>query len=215
MIQNSNGYITWESRELRYRDMFVKFISDDLFGFLRNQNRAFSFHQIDSPTLIPTESINHNYSQSDYYNLGEKSLRPETTSGSYAYARHLLKTQKHPFPAVIWQVGKSYRREQDQGIQYMRLKEFYQMEFQIIFSENTKNDYYELLIDKVPKIINQFMKVTVVESDRLPSYSLKTMDIEVNGMEVCSMSNRTDFEGYKNAEIAFGLDRLVYQFLTK
>ena len=72
----------------------------------------------------------------------------------------------------------------------------------------------------------------IVESDRLPSYSKRTMDIEVdNGdkwMEVCSISLRTDFD--KKAifqakkkvvekellvlEIAFGLDRLVYNYFA-
>ena len=68
----------------------------------------------------------------------------------------------------------------------------------------------------------------VVISDRLPSYSEITMDIEVhNGyqwMEVCSTSRRKDFpqklvvSGKKGntekdalvLEIAIGLDRLLY-----
>lgn len=67
----------------------------------------------------------------------------------------------------------------------------------------------------------------VVPSDRLPSYSLTTMDAEVdNGdkwMEVCSISKRTDFPAKARfgertvdilvLEIAIGLDRCVYNKL--
>lgn len=74
----------------------------------------------------------------------------------------------------------------------------------------------------------------LVKSDRLPSYSKSTIDVEVQNddgmMEVCSMSLRTDFPGKvqftspKNkvvekellvAEVAIGLDRCVYNFLQR
>lgn len=64
----------------------------------------------------------------------------------------------------------------------------------------------------------------IVLSDRLPDYSLKTIDVEVfNGdkwMEICSVSLRNDFPIQpiiKNKptecyvlEIAIGIDRLIY-----
>jgi glycyl-tRNA synthetase len=70
----------------------------------------------------------------------------------------------------------------------------------------------------------------IIPSDRLPSYSQITSDVEVdNGdkwMEVCSISRRTDFPDKlrfitkkgvieKDAlvlEIAIGLDRCVYNY---
>ena len=67
------------------------------------------------------------------------------------------------------------------------------------------------------------LQTRIVLSDRLPSYSKKTIDIEVfNGdkwMEIASISLRTDFGEItmKNKqsnclvlEIAIGLDRLIY-----
>jgi translation elongation factor EF-1beta len=53
--------------------------------------------------------------------------------------------------------------------------------------------------------------VKVVNSDRLPSYSESTLDIEIDGMEVASISYRNDYvsKKIKALEIAFGLDRLV------
>ena len=64
--------------------------------------------------------------------------------GSYAYAKHLLNTHndtKVRMPLVVWQHGKSFRREQDQPTKFMRLKEFHQLEFQCIYSLTTGADY--------------------------------------------------------------------------
>ena len=73
----------------------------------------------------------------------------------------------------------------------------------------------------------------IVESDRLPDYSLRTMDIEVwnedKWMEICSISKRKDFTkkaiiNYKNKiiekdllvlEIATSSDRCVYNYLKR
>lgn len=143
-------------------------------------------------------------------------LRPETTPSSYVYARHLLDTHsgvKPPF--VVWQTGKSFRREQDQVTKNMRLKEFYQQEFQCVYTTDTKNDYQEAMLEPVRKMIGEMINLPtrLVESDRLPSYSLRTMDVEAwiddipspfsigtgtemgRWMEVCSISKRTDFPG--------------------
>lgn len=171
-------------------------------------------------------------------------LRPETTPSSYVYAQHLLNTHsgiKPPF--VVWQTGKSFRREQDQVVKNMRLKEFYQQEFQCIYTADTMNDYHSAVLEPVRKMIGEMIgrKTRIVESDRLPSYSEITMDVEActesfifdkendKWMEVCSISRRTDFpqkarfETKKGIvekdllvlEVAIGLDRCVYTFENK
>ena len=163
-------------------------------------------------------------------------LRPETTPGSYVYACHLLNTHsgiKPPF--VIWQTGKSFRREQEQVTKNMRLKEFYQQEFQCIYTAETMNDYHAAVLEPVRKMLGEMINLPtrIVESDRLPTYSEVTMDVEVdNGdkwMEICSISRRTDFpqkakfttkkgvveKELKVLEIAIGLDRCVYNFNQK
>ena len=157
------------------------------------------------------------------FNKGELALRPETTPGSYVYARHLLDTHsgvKPPF--CVWQVGKSFRREQDQVTKNMRLKEFYQQEFQCVYTADTMNDYHAVVLEPVRKMIGEMigLPTRIVESDRLPSYSETTMDVEAwieelpegfmptfaepnrvgnlslgRWMEVCSISRRTDFPG--------------------
>ena len=133
-------------------------------------------------------------------------------------------------PFVVWQVGKSFRREQTQPTKYCRFKEFYQMEFQCIYTTDTANDYHANILEPVRKMIEHVIKkpTRIVESDRLPSYSEITMDIEVDTgerwMEVCSISRRTDFPAKAKfstkkglvkkslyvLEVAIGLDRCVY-----
>lgn len=148
-------------------------------------------------------------------------LRPETTMGSYAYAKHLLNphnTTKIMPPLVVYQHGKSFRREQDQPTKFMRLKEFYQLEFQILYSPSTKNDYSLSLIPTVKQMIDDMIGSCHVEdSDRIPSYAEWTKDVicDKTGMEVCSMSKRTDYENMNIIEVAIGTDRCVYNFNLK
>ena len=156
----------------------------------------------------------------------ELTLRPETTMGSYEYARHILNTHndvKQKLPVVVWQHGKSFRNEQDKVSKNMRLKEFYQLQYQIIYSANTSNDYHTLVVDIVKNILSIHFDVRTILSDRLPDYSEKTTDIEMVdcGMEICSISQRKDFytynpqglkEYHKVVEVAIGTDRLLYNF---
>lgn len=135
--------------------------------------------------------------------------------GSYAYARYLLESQIRGLrlPCIIWQHAKSFRKEQDQVVKNMRLKEFYQLEFQIMFAPSTANDYSVKLIPAVQKTIELYIGSCRTEpSDRIPDYAEWTQDIvrESNDMEVCSVSLRKDFELAKVLEVAIGTDRLVY-----
>jgi glycyl-tRNA synthetase len=138
----------------------------------------------------------------------------------------------HKPPICVWQAGKSFRREAEQPTKHMRLKEFYQQEFQCIYTADTKNDYHTAVLEPVRKMIAQAIPfpTRIVASDRLPAYSQITMDVEVwnndKWMEVCSISRRTDFPDKarfvtKNGtvekdilvvEIAIGLDRCVYNY---
>lgn len=235
---NTNGLVFWTEKEIRLRRMFEDYFQQEVKSGLLQQNPAWSFFQVEAPILTPEQLINPNYTHDDvWFQEGPNPglvLRPETTPGSYTYAVHLLqgiaKAVRPPF--VVWQTGKSFRREQDQVTKNMRLKEFYQQEFQCIFTADTLNDYHTAMLEPVRKMIAEMLHLPtrIVASDRLPSYSQKTMDVEVdNGdkwMEVCSISLRTDFPikakfQAKNKvvekdllvlEVAIGLDRCVYNF---
>lgn len=238
-IFNINGLMFWNSHDIKLRKTFEEYFQIEVSRILLNENKAWQFIQIEAPILTPRTIINQNYQNSDIWvqqtfdNEQELVLRPETTPGSYTYATNLLESNNIMPPFVIWQSGKSFRREQDQVSKNMRLKEFYQQEFQCIYAKDTANDYHSKVLEPVRKMIFNMLRIPtrLIESDRLPSYSLKTIDVEVQNkdkwMEVCSISLRTDFpikakfSNKKNEviekellvlEIAIGLDRCVYNW---
>jgi glycyl-tRNA synthetase len=220
-LYEKNGLIFWTQEEIKLRRMFEEFFSSVILRSLRKQNSAFSMTQVEAPLLTPIELINKGYTAEDIFMLGDLALRPETTMGSFEYAKWLLNTHneiKQRVPLIVFQHGKSFRKEQDQPTKFMRLKEFYQLEYQIIFSSSTGADYSVNLYPDVLKAISDMIGECRIEpSDRLPDYSEETMDIVCvkTEMEVCSMSKRKDLEGYKVIEIAIGTDRCIYNFQNK
>jgi glycyl-tRNA synthetase len=216
-----NGLLFWTEREIKQREHIEEHLRAAVMEALLSQNSAFQIVKVEAPLLTPAELINPNYTADDVYSLGQLVLRPETTMGSYAAAKKLLSGYnevKYRAPLVVYQHGKSFRREQDQPTKFMRLKEFYQLEFQIIFSPKTANDYSLTLYPAVLKALGDVVGECRIEpSDRLPDYSEETTDIVCSktGMEICSMSKRKDLEGYKVIEVAVGTDRCIYNFQNK
>ena len=218
-LYEPNGLVFWSEKEIRLRRQMEEHFVSSLEECLKAQNRAFDFFQCEASLLTPRELINPNYADDDVFVPTEDLvLRPETTMGSYAYARFLLNThndRKVRMPLVVWQHGKSFRREQDQPLTKMRLKEFYQLEFQILFDLKTANDYSLTVVPAVRYMIENFIGECRIEnSDRLPDYSEETTDIVCvrSNMEVCSISKRKDFEGAKCLEVAIGTDRVLHHF---
>lgn len=263
-IYNENGLPFWNERDIDTRDHLIKYFAREIRDALLDMNPAWSMHRIEAPCLMPAGLINLNYGPDDIFMLSETydnsvedlsvhrlgpvpadpalTLRPETTAGSYEYAKLVLNNHsgvKPPF--VVWQAGKSFRRETDHVEKHMRLKEFYQQEFQCFYSADTENDYQVVMMPKLKAIFERVIKteLRIIDSDRLPSYSKKTIDIEAaqefmvstfgakdptEWMELCSVSVRTDFTEKAKfttkkgtiekellvLEIAIGLDRCVY-----
>jgi glycyl-tRNA synthetase len=232
-----NGLPFFSKEELLTRKYFQDMLELNVQKILKKENSAWDVTQIEGTILTPSDKINPNYTNEDVWFQESKSdekmvLRPETTTSSYEYAKLMMEHQEVKPPFVVWQTGKSFRREVDQSSKHCRFKEFYQQEFQCFYTSDTKNDYQEAVLEPLRKLVERMvgLPARIVESDRLPSYSMRTMDIEVdNGdkwMEICSISVRTDFD--KTAifqakkkvvekdllvlEIAFGLDRLVYNY---
>jgi glycyl-tRNA synthetase len=234
-LYNINSLPFWEEKDIRIRKFIEDSIKEETKSILLEQNTQWKFFQIEAPCLIPLDLIPKNYTSEDIWVQDIESnlaLKPETTPSSYLYAEYLLDSNKVLPPFVVWQTSKSFRREQDQVLKNMRLKEFYQTEFQCIYAADTLNDYQEKVLAPLAKMFKEILalETRVVESDRLPDYSLRTMDIEVfnedKWMEICSISKRKDFTkkaiiNYKNKviekdllvlEIAIGLDRCVYNY---
>jgi glycyl-tRNA synthetase len=223
-LYDRNGLIFWTEQEILHRNLIVQSVVSAVSQCLKEQNSAWEIIQVEAPLLTPRALINPNYSINDYYVASAKdelTLRPETTMGSYAYAQHLLNThnqRKIRMPLCVWQHGKSFRQEQDQPTKFMRLKEFYQLEFQCIYALNTANDYSVKMIPAVQKALSLWVGPCRTEpSDRLPDYSESTTDVvcEANDMEVCSISKRKDFPNAKVLEVAVGTDRCVYNLMNR
>lgn len=187
---------------------------------------ADAYHLFQSMPADPEEwddtldHVIHEYARIKLWNLTPLVLRPETTPSTYAYMQHRLQS-KNLLPYCVWQINKSFRREQDQPSKHMRLKEFYQQEFQCAYRADSHDDYqYNLL----PALKTVFEELTmcptrIVVSDRLPKYSARTFDIEVwnseKWMEIASLSKRLDFPvqtPHKTLvfEIATSPDRQMY-----
>ena len=238
-ILGTNGLVHWDEKQILLRERFIEAFSFEIRNQLLKLNRAWDIRRVEGPLLNPRSILSSNYTSEDIWvqqtmNVTdvELALRPETTPSTYAWMVHLLESQRgYSLPMCVWQSGKSFRREQDQVTKNVRLKEFYQMEFQCAYTADTANDYLSKMLDPLCSMLGSAVNLPsrIVESDRLPSYSKRTMDIEVyNGnkwMEICSISLRTDFPiqfSYANKkgeilrkdilvlEIAIGLDRCVY-----
>jgi len=220
----------WTQKEIRIREMlrdyFVSEITEALYGL----NKAWAFHQCDAPILslcedpmfrLHMEEHGHYVIENPTADPDLIGLRGETTKGSYEYANYLQKPPHNiKLPLCVYQYGKSFRHEQDQPTKFMRLKEFYQLEFQCIYSEGTKCDYMAEIPPSIAHILSKQLPYCVwVKSERIPGYSEKTIDIEIqavdHGMELCSISQRTDYQNAHVLEIAIGMDRCVYKFLEK
>lgn len=219
------GLRTWEAPEIAYREFMITEISRAVEVSLRGINRAWTFHRIEAPSLVALDRFSDSYTDSDIFELKAQMadkifcLRPETTPTSYEYARRLLNTHKPPF--CVWQAGKSFRRELSDGASASKLRfnEFWQLEFQSLYSVSTKADYRIVVQDALIELLSLMYdkkNVRLIPSDRLPAYSKETNDLELydekreRWFEVASLSSRTDFHSdIENLEIAFGLDRLV------
>lgn len=222
---NFGGLRFWSEEELAYREMAVDEINRTVRTALRSLNRAWEFVRCEAPMLVPASTLNPAYTSDDVWMLESPigtvpaAMRPETTAGSYEVARRILQTKVKP-PLAVWQVGKSYRRETNDGASASKLRfnEFTQAEWQCIYKADSMADYRAAVEETLREKLQWLCKKSetrIIPSDRLPSYSQVTNDVEVlrpNGRwtEVCSISTRTDFgEGFLVLEVAVGMDRVV------
>lgn len=236
-LYDLGGLRFWSEREILVRDQAVQTLVQGLSKALQTLNSAWTFHRMEGPLLTPRKFISEAYDDSDIFlleaQLGDQkaALRAETTASSYLYAERLLKTGGARPPVCVWQVGKSFRRETNDGARAseLRYNEFYQAEFQCIYKNDTKADIrgcVEPVIERLIRQITRSPDSRIVPSDRLPAYSTETRDVEVpfftgeslpdrepvmKWKEMASISTRTDFpiENMLVLEVAVGVDRLV------
>jgi glycyl-tRNA synthetase len=221
-LYNIGGLRFWNEDEIQLRELFQRRMIRVITNQLKLMNAAWTFHRMEGPILTPKSSMSPAYSEDDIFVTNHVAaneawcLRAETTASSYAYARSLLHITK--LPICVYQAGKSFRRELSDGATAAKLRfnEFWQLEFQCIYSDTTKADYRAHLIEVVMKEIARFTccEVRKITSDRLPAYSESTVDIEAkfndDWRELVSCSIRKDFSPETRVcEIAIGLDRIA------
>lgn len=222
---------TWRQNELRLRRRMADAIVETVETTARELNRAWTFEEVEAPTMMPVDEMSAAYTSDDIFLLRDApggtrdwAMRAETTFGSYAAAVRILRTTSVKPPLCVWQMGTSYRRETNDGasVSRLRLNAFVQLELQLILREDTVQDVAEPIRDALVPLVQRLtgLETRRVASDRLPSYATETVDIECllpNGdwREVASTSRRTDFptppefKPLKVVEIAFGMDRMV------
>ncbi len=174
-IYHVNSLVHWEEREIHLRDHMIDFFSQEVGRLLKSVNPAWDVRRVEAPTLMPRSLVSSAYSNTDIWVQEQLSagdaglvLRPETTPSTYAYMQHILGNHsKIRLPLCVWQAGRSYRREQEQPTKHMRLKEFWQLEFQCAFTADSGNDYHAACLEPVRRMIASLIHLPtrVVPSD--------------------------------------------------
>lgn len=231
LYENLEGLRFWTEKELKRRNEIKEALVYCVDSTLRGINQMWRLSQVETPLMMPMDAMSGSYTRDDVFVLldapgGESQygLRPETTNGTYELAEASLREGSIRAPFGFYQMGPSFRRETSDGATAAKLRfnQFTQLEFQLIMSEDTKADLATPLRNELTKVVSRLTgrEARLVESDRLPSYSSETIDIEVltdsgDWREVASTSRRNDapvipgHKPLKNLEIAFGMDRMV------
>lgn len=231
LYEDLAGLRTWRQSELRLRRRIADTLVETAETTLRHINRAWAFEEVEAPTMMPLDRMSAAYTSDDVFLLAdapggtkEWAMRAETTDGTYCAAVQILRTTNIKPPLCVWQMGTSYRRERSDGAtaEKLRFNAFTQLEMQCIMAEDTSFDVASPLREALALQVRRItgLETRLIKSDRLPSYSTETVDIECllpNGdwREVASTSRRTDFptppeyKPLKVFEIAFGADRMV------
>lgn len=231
-LYDLGGLRFWTPEEVSRRNKIKTELVDTVSKTLLDLNQMWRIVEVETPLMMPVSRMSAAYDSSDIFILQDApggteqwAMRAETTDGTYAMAQHFLRATKLKAPLCVYQSGRSYRRETSDGATAAKLRfnEFHQLEFQCIYGTTTTAPIAETLRRDLLPVVSRLTgrEARLVDSDRLPTYSTETVDIEVmtdegDWREVASTSRRTDFPevpGLKFQcqcfEVAFGLDRMT------
>lgn len=208
----TNATVMWDEDEIILRESLVARIPSMLKSAWYDLNPAVQMRRVETPILVPGDRIQgHIDTGFDLIETKRGFMRPETTAGTFEAFKMMFPQEaqmKKRLPFCVWQVGKSFRDEakpDTMRASKLRLVEFHQMEFQLFASEGTKADYIGAALKRLTDVFGGH----AVEADDLPHYSRRTVDWEMDGLEVAGCSIRTDWAHGEVHEVAIGLDRLV------
>lgn len=218
------GFVLYEEGDLRAREWIVGLLTAHMQDALCRLNRAVRFVRVETPMLTPPDMLQgHAATGFDLVSAGFKKhgdagmlLRPETTAGTYAAFTTLWPVERErrkEMPLVLWQVGKSFRDEQARPFSELRFREFYQLEYQLFASPDSKADYFGECLRAAGRAVRRVTEAEprfdeVGHSD-LAHYSSRTVDVYAGEHEVAAISARTDMPGTLVVETSVGLDRLT------
>lgn len=208
----SNATVYFTEREIAERDALIQQLYHTLKDTWESLNPAIKFMRVETPILTPADYLQGHVKEGFPMLQCERGyLRPEIAGGCFEAFFDMFPNEsqrKKKLPVCIWQVGKSFREEinpDTMRASKLRLCEFWQCEFELICSIDTKADY---IVDGLAALVKRFGGDVVYPND-LPHYSVKTIDWHMDGLEVAGCSVRKDIEGYLVHEISIGLDRLM------
>lgn len=209
----TNATVRWNAIEIERRESLIREIPVLLGDAWRSLNPRVRLERVETPMVLPA-SVLQSHMDAGFDLMPSKEgffLRPETTAGTFeAFRQDWPMQNQWPkiLPLCYWQAGKSFRDEkkgETMRASKLRLREFWQMEFQLFCLPGTKADY----IGRAVSVLAERYGGEASVADELPHYSICTIDWMLNGLEVAGCSIRTDFEGLEVHEVAVGLDRLV------
>lgn len=216
----SNATVMWNEAEIVRRENLIREIPKVILDAWTELNPAVRMERCETPVLTPAEKL-QGHIETGFDLIGPCGsrgyLRPETTAGTYEAmtARFEPAILKKRLPFCMWQVGCSFRDEKNADTMRaskLRLVQFYQIEFQLFASHGSKAPYLESALAALTK----YYGGEAVVASELPHYSEKTLDWQIDGLEVAGCSVRKDWPHGMVFEVAIGLDRLVaLQLATK
>jgi glycyl-tRNA synthetase (class II) len=213
----SNATVYWNEQEIEEREAITKIIYQILKKTWTRLNPAVKFCRIETPILTP-ESYLKGHTDEGFPMIQTEHgyLRPEIAGGCFQAFFDIFPQENQRnklLPICIWQTGKSFRDEKTSDTMRaskLRLREFWQLEFELICAESTKANYMERGIEAIQtRFSNMGNENYLEEPTDLPHYSIKTIDWHINKLEVAGCSIRNDLPGYQIHEISIGLDRLL------
>ena len=207
-----NATVLWTEREIEERDALIRLIATIVRDAWQALNPAVTMIRVETPILTPAEHLGgHIAAGFELLGTDRGYLRPETTAGTFAALGALFPQQAQRMkrlPVCLWQAGKSFRDEahgETMRATKLRLREFWQQEFQLFCRPDTKADYLGAALAALTARFGG----EAAPADELPHYSRRTVDWHMRGLEVAGCSERTDWPDGVVFEVAIGLDRLV------
>lgn len=203
-VHNSNGSISTGPEYCVFREHLKKKI---LFSLKRNFKLKFIELNISSSTeksILRNRGYDLNFETVSLVK-DNKIMKPE----GFAFMYNEFPKLKHYYGnnCCYYSITSSFRNEKSKKCKIIRSFQFEQLEFQLPHTTS---------FDKITKVVFSCLstmfydKISLLKKEELPFYSSKTVDLEIKGLELASLSVRK--EGVN--EISIGIMRTFISMLS-